>query len=199
MRKTLQLLPFVLGMALITVIISCSKEGPAGPAGAAGPAGPSGPSGPAGPAGQPGSANVIYSSWLDVAFTAVKDTQTNGTIDTIAWTGRLNAAKLDTAILNRGEIKVYLNAGTSTSPFVTPLPLTDFAYYYLFIGSLNPYFSPGRIDFLSTDDASTETFQGAKYYQYRYILIPGGTTARTAQKINWNNYKEVQAYLGLKD
>ena len=199
MRKTLQLLPFVLGMALITTIVSCSKEGPAGPAGAAGPAGPQGPSGPAGPGGQPGTANVIYSSWLDVAFTPVKDTPTTGPIDTIAWTGRINATKLDTAILNRGEIKVYLNAGTSTSPFVAPLPLTDFVYYFLSIQSLNPYFSPGRIDLISTDNGSTETFQGAKYYQYRYILIPGGTTARTAGKVNWNNYKEVQAYLGLKD
>ena len=143
--------------------------------------------------------NVIYSSWLDVKFTPVKDTPATGPIDTIAWTAQINAAKLDTAILNRGEIKVYLNAGTSTQPFVAPLPLTDFAYYYLSIGSLNPYFSVGRISMISTDDGSTETFQGAKYYQYRYILIPGGTTARTTGKVDWNNYKSVQAYLGLKD
>jgi hypothetical protein len=32
------------------------------------------------------------------------------------------------------------------------------------------------------------------------ILIPGGTSGgRMANTINWNNYKEVQAYLGLKD
>jgi hypothetical protein len=199
MRKTLQLLPFVLGMALITTIFSCSKEGPAGPAGAAGPAGPQGPSGPAGPAGQPGTANVIYSDWLDVKFTPIKDTPATGPIDTVAWTARITASRLDTSILNRGEVKVYLNAGTSTQPFVTPLPLTDFAYYYLAIGSLNPYFSVGRIDLISTDDGSTETFQGAKYYQYRYILVPGGTHARTNNSINWNDYKQVQAYLGLKD
>ncbi len=36
-------------------------------------------------------------------------------------------------------------------------------------------------------------------YQYRYILIPGGTSARMAKSINWNDYKAVQAYLGLKD
>ncbi|MBO9681266.1 MAG: hypothetical protein J7502_01115 [Flavisolibacter sp.] len=197
MRKTFRLLPFILSIALITTIVSCSKEGPAGPAGAAGPAGPQGPSGPAGPAGPAGTANVIYSDWLDVAFTPLKDTQTNGTIDTVAWTGRINAAKLDLNILNKGEIKVYLNAGNSTSPFVAPLPLTDLVYNYLFIRSMNPYFSVGRIDLLSTDDGSTETFQGAKYYQYRYILIPGGTTARSA--INWNDYKQVQKYLGLKD
>ena len=34
---------------------------------------------------------------------------------------------------------------------------------------------------------------------FRYILIPGGTTARTAKIIDWNNYAAVKAYLGLKD
>jgi len=39
-----------------------------------------------------------------------------------------------------------------------------------------------------------------KYRQYRYILIPGSVNARVAKPaVNWNNYKEVQAYLGLKD
>jgi hypothetical protein len=199
MRRKLRLFPYILGMALITMIVSCSKEGPQGPAGAAGPAGPAGPSGPQGPAGPAGTANVIYSNWLDVTYTPVKDTQTDGTIDTLAWTANITAPKLDTSILNRGEIKVYLNAGTSTSPLVAPLPLTDF-YYILYVQNLNPYFSPGSIDLISTDDASTITYQGAKYYQYRYILIPGGTSSgRYAKNIDWNNYNQVKTYLGLKD
>jgi hypothetical protein len=33
--------------------------------------------------------------------------------------------------------------------------------------------------------------------QYRYVLIPGGASVR--RNVNWNNYEEVKAYLGLKD
>jgi hypothetical protein len=35
--------------------------------------------------------------------------------------------------------------------------------------------------------------------QYRYVIIPGGTTARKAININWDNYAEVATYLGWKD
>jgi len=51
----------------------------------------------------------------------------------------------------------------------------------------------------STEDASTFTSGGSKAWQYRYVVIPGGTAARTAKTINWNNYAEVKAYLGLKN
>ena len=45
MRKTLRLLSYILSVALVIGIVSCSKDGPAGPAGATGPAGPQGASG----------------------------------------------------------------------------------------------------------------------------------------------------------
>jgi len=191
MRKTLQLLPFVLGMALITTIISCTKEGPAGPAGATGPAGPQGPSGPAGPAGQTGTANVIYSDWLDVTFQVQKNT--NG--DTLSWQGTITAAKLDANILSKGDIKVYVNLGTAATPTVVSLPIDPFIWNAI----ISPVYQLGKITLIGDDNYSTFTSNNQKNLQYRYILIPGGTTARTGQQINWKNYKEVQAYLGLKD
>ena len=51
MRKTLRLLSYILSVALVIGLVSCSKDGPTGPAGATGPAGPQGPGGPQGPAG----------------------------------------------------------------------------------------------------------------------------------------------------
>lgn len=185
MRKTLQLLPFILSMALITTIVSCGKDGPAGPAGAAGPAGPQGPSGPAGPAGATGTANVIYSNWITTTWKP--DTVMVGSVvtDTLGWYVDIPATKLDNNILNKGEIKVYINLGTTADPVVLPLPFNNgqvFIDPYYFLQTIELY-SNGRLDNLPV----------------RYVLIPGGTTARMSNAVNWNDYKSVQAYLGLKD
>lgn len=181
MRKTFKLLPYILGMALITLIVSCGKEGPAGPAGAAGPAGPAGASGPAGPAGPAGTANVIYSNWTDTVTYGLL-----GAPDTIV--GALRATKLTADILNKGEIKVYANLGSTADPLVLPLPL--YGGYFLGPGGfIDVLFSIGEIDIVSNRNIDG--------LPLRYILIPGGATARSA--INWNDYKQVQAYLGLKD
>lgn len=203
MRLKLFPITFVFASAIALIISSCGKDGdqgPAGPAGAAGPAGPAGPAGSAGANGAPGTANVIYSAWTDVAYDAITDT--NGTVvDTVAWIAEIPAAKLVDSILQRGEIKVYLNAGTTASPAVFPLPLFD-VYVLTGVFNINLYFTTGAISLYSTDDASTIGTGADKSWQYRYILIPGGTAGRTApggKTIDWNNYKEVQAYLGLKD
>ena len=68
--------------------------------------------------------------------------------------------------------------------------------------SVNPYYSPQSILLLATHDLSSFIFNGFNNFQYRYVLIPGGTAARpgpNGKTIDWNNYKEVQQYLGLKD
>ncbi len=183
---------------------SCSKQGPAGPAGAAGPQGPAGTAGAAGAAGtqgaqgNPGTANVIYSAWIDVAFHP--DTATNtttGRVDTLGYSADIPAAQLVDSILNKGEVKVYLNLYNPDSAFIAALPYTTPSGILI-----NPYFSTGTILLNANLDASTYTdpSDGKKYLQYRYILIPGGTAAgRKPNGINWNNYAEVKKYLGLKD
>ena len=57
-------------------------------------------------------------------------------------------------------------------------------------GFVDVVFCTGEIDIITN-----RNFDGLLL---RYILIPGGTHARMA-KIDWNNYNEVKAYLGLKD
>src|SRR5436190_541091 len=80
--NVLTTLCFVAVFALL--IASCSKDGPAGATGPAGPAGPAGAAGAAGPKGDTGVANVIYSPWLDAAYSA--DTiHTGAIIDTIGF------------------------------------------------------------------------------------------------------------------
>ena len=55
-------------MSACLFFTACSKTGPTGPAGPAGQDGAAGAAGPAGPKGDTGTANVIYSPWLDVTY-----------------------------------------------------------------------------------------------------------------------------------
>lgn len=197
--KKVNLFRFSLLLAVIVVFTYCSKEGDAGPQGPAGPAGPTGQTGPQGPQGPAGAANVVYSNWIDVTYTADTVHNPDASIDTLGWSATINAPKLVDSILNRGTVKVYLNlnilSANPANPFITPLPLSDINIFGLFI---TPYFSNQTITLLSNGNASSFTESGVKYLQYRYVIIPGSMPARMAT-INWNNYAEVQAFLGLKD
>jgi hypothetical protein len=123
------------------------------------------------------------------------------------------APKLADSILNKGEIKVYFNAGNDApgGQFVLSLPAYE---PFLFTDTLshpltliiNPYFTLDTISIISNFDISSfKDNNGNNNFQFRYILIPGGTTALpvsangTKKSINWNDYNEVKAYLGLKD
>jgi len=188
-------------LVLITFIFTqCQKgdAGPAGPAGPTGPAGAAGSPGSTGPKGDTGTANVIYSPWLDVTYKAdtVHNAPPDPPIDTLGFYATITAPKLTNAILNTGEIKVYLNIGTPTTPDIVPLPYFD---VYSLI-NINPDYSLQEIFLYSNIDASTVTISGVKRLQYRYILIPGSVPGRLSKPtVDWNNYNEVKAYLGLTD
>ena len=184
----------------VTLLFANCKKGDDGATGPAGPAGANGAAGPQGPQGDPGTANVIYSAWLDVAFIA--DTVHNGaTVDTVGYHADIIPTKLDSAMLSNGEMKVYFNFGSASDPDVVPLPFI----FPLNDGSgLTAYLN---VDFLIQDilltsniDLSSVESGGIKFWQYRYILIPGGTvTTRTVRQPDWNNYNAVKAFYGLKD
>lgn len=185
--------PFYLLLTIPLFFTSCAKTGPEGPAGATGAQGAAGPTGTAGAQGtkgDPGAANVIYSQWLDVTYSGS---------DSTAWIATIAAPQLVDSILNKGTMKVYLNAGSDSvnSQFVMALPIYD---AFVVGAIINPYFSNQSITLASTADLSTVTDNGNKYFQYRYVLIPGGTAAgRNPKGIDWNDYQQVKKYLGLKD
>jgi len=190
-------LTLLASLVLITFIFTQCQKGDVGPAGPAGPTGPAGASGSTGPKGDTGTANVIYSPWLDVTYQGLDTVHNNdGTIDTVLWGASITANKLTQAILDKGEIKVYFNWGTQANPDIAPLPILDPFFTGVII---NPEFLVQKIDLYSNFNASTITNAGQKYLQYRYILIPGSVAGRLAQPVDWNNYSKVQAYLGLTD
>jgi len=168
--------------AFLLIAAACSKTGPTGATGPAGPAGPTGATGATGAAGPAGTANVIYSDWTTLNF-AVDTQHVGAVIDTVGSHYSWTVAKLTADILNKGEIKVYINLGTTAAPDVVPIPYFDGQII------LNDEFSLNTIFMYSNVYVSGIPF--------RYILIPGGTGARSA--IDWNNYAEVKKYLNLKD
>jgi hypothetical protein len=191
MRLKFLTIPCIFFLAITVIVAGCSKDGDTGPAGPAGPPGPAGPAGSAGvpgAQGAPGTANVIYSAWLTPDFEADTFRTAGNVLDTAGFFTDIAAPKLDLAILDRGEIKVYVNAGDAADPLVFPLPYNSGTLFIDVVFFLN------TIQLYSNGDLTGVPF--------RYVLIPGGTAARTApggKTIDWNNYKEVQQYLGLKD
>ena len=184
--KKLNLFRISLLFTVILVFVGCAKDGETGPQGPAGPAGPAGPTGTQGPKGDVGTANVIYSAWLDVTFQ--EDAANPGN-----FLGQITAPKLTSDIITKGEMKVYLNLGTAADPTVLALPISsDLGFAVI------PFFEIGAITLLSDIDAGTEGTGTAKSFQYRYVLIPGVVPGRRAT-IDWNNYEEVKKHLGLTD
>ncbi len=197
MKRLLHFFPFLLLLAATLTFISCGKDGAAGPAGEQGQKGDKGdggPAGPSGPKGDPGTANVIYSNWLTVTFKP--DTVIlNGRIDTLGYYADIDAPKLTKEILNTGEVKIYINFNTAADPVITSIPYRGENGAYI-----NFVAYEKTISLYSNLSASTiTTGAGEKIQQYRYIIIPGGTAARSANAVDWKNYAAVKAYLGLKD
>ena len=193
MKKNLVTFQGILLVACMLMFASCSKTGPTGATGPAGAAGPAGSQGSTGATGTAGTANVIYSAWLNVTYVGS---------DSAGWSAQISAPKLTDSILNTGTMKVYLNYGSDSanSALVLALPLD---------GNLGliaePYFETQLITIIAGSDLSSFTNNGNHYYQYRYVLIPGGTTALPTSvnggktSIDWNDYNQVKRFLGLKN
>lgn len=166
---------FLLLLLPTMLIISCSKEGPAGPQGDAGVQGLQGSAGQQGPPGPAGTANVIYSDWLTYDLKA-------GVYSGLYY-ARILAPKLTQAILDKGDIKLYI----SSYGQVWPLPFTLMPNFYF-------QYSLGIIDLFSPTD--WDTYSG---YKIRYVFIPGSVHARGLPTIDWNDYEAVKRYYNLPD
>ena len=194
MRLKFLTIPCIFFLAITVIVAGCSKDGDTGPVGPAGPPGPAGGAGVPGAQGAPGTANVIYSAWLSVPFKP--DTfRTGGVLDTAGFFTDIAAPKLDLAMLDKGELKVYVNLGTAAEPEVYPLPFLGAVY-------IEPIFTLNTVTVYASGSKSQNLQTALGQIPFRYVLIPGGTAGRSAaggKAVDWNNYKEVQQYLGLKD
>ena len=181
-------LALVAGLFFVVLVSSCSKDGKDGTDGADGAAGPAGPAGPA------GNANVIYSAWLDVAYQPDTIHFGNGGIDTIGYYAVIDAPKLTAALLNSADVKMYVNINSAADPVIAPLPYRSDNGLYIDMVAYTQ-----KIELYSNGDVGTVAANGTKYQQYRYMIIPGNSTARPGSAVNWSDYAAVKAYLGLTD
>ncbi|HEX6427350.1 MAG TPA: hypothetical protein VF008_06670 [Niastella sp.] len=174
----------------VALFFTACKKGDTGPAGETGAPGATGANGAAGATGKPGTANVIYSAWMDVEFSLV---------DSFTAVGTITAPKIVDSIIQKGEVKVFWNVNTASNPSIVALPYHDDGVLFGASDLANiPLIKVGTISLYSNYNLSSRTTtSGEKAFQYRYIIVPGGITARSA--VNWNDYKQVQHYLGLKD
>lgn len=172
-------------LALMLTMSSCSKEGDTGPAGPAGPAGPTGAGGPAGPAGETGTANVIYSQWINLTFDETGFAE-------------MDAPSLTADILNSGDVKVYVNLGSDEAPRIFSLPAVINPGFFIEEPAeedvsmfLDPFFELNTIGILSNYILTEVPF--------RYIIIPGGVEEGNRSAVDWKDYNSVKKYYNLKD
>lgn len=176
-------------LAVALTVTACKKgdPGPQGEKGDKGDTGGTGANGQTGGKGDPGTANVMYSDWLDLGYSL---DQASGIYFT-----QIDEPRLTDELLTTGEVKVYINLGSAAEKVVSVLP------YRSGTAQITPFFLDQLIELDATVNASTVTdpTTGTKFRQYRYVIIPGGVNIRAEKKVDWNNYSEVKAYLGLKD
>lgn len=187
-RNLISPLVLLSGLFFVMFIISCGKEGGDGPQG------PAGPAGPAGPKGDAGSGDVIYSDWLSVPFKPDTIHRVNGTIDTVGFYSVIDAPKLTLALLGTADVKVYVNSNEAGDPLIYPLPYNSNSGLYINMAAYAQ-----KIELYSNADVSSVMYNGKIYQQYRYMIVPGNTGARSAAQVNWSDYAAVKAHLGLKD
>ncbi|WP_110357857.1 collagen-like protein [Arenibacter sp. ARW7G5Y1] len=170
MKAKMKLVNLLMILMVSISIFSCSDgedgadgiNGADGVNGVDGVNGADGEDGEDGEQGVPGTANVIYSDWIDSPL--------DGDIPSSTANGSIDVAGLSQEIFDQGTVLVYGKAGTLN---VFALPFIGEAgvsyYYRLALGSIN-------IRLASVDGSS---IGNPLFGQYRYVLIPGGVEAST--------------------
>jgi hypothetical protein len=182
----------VMILSVVFVLVT-GCEGPAGPQGLQG---EQGDSGPQGPQGDRGTANVIYSDWINFdgqnwsdPFTFFGQTRRQYPIA---------ETRIDTGILETGTVMVYVRFGGTFSQ-IQPLPIiqsvikvtNQFLGFHLQLGTIMLIF----YDLNSTDDPGVIGSGNS----YRYVIIPGETPAKIIAKMpDLNDYYAVMNYFGIE-
>jgi hypothetical protein len=138
--------------------------------------GKEGPAGPTGPAGPAGSANVIYSEWFSPA---TWDLQTTFGVHERSYTMTVPALTAD--IIGHGMVLVYMKfAGIDPAINQLPLIIVDFGTSYDFQFRA----APGTIEvvYFYLSAPTTDPSVIPPENQVRYVLIPGGVLAASAQR-----------------
>lgn len=171
---------FLSYLVLAVLIVSCSKDdgedgaigpqgaqGEQGPAGATGADGQEGAQGETGEQGATGTANVIYSDWIDSEFAA--------NIASSSASFSISAPLMTDDIIDEGVVLVFGRSNPSLingDTNVYPLPIVFGAArqqsYYFRLEQAE------QLDIVVVANEEGEDVGTPFFGEYRYVLIPGG-------------------------
>ncbi|NJB71575.1 hypothetical protein GGR42_002037 [Saonia flava] len=199
MKTNMKFKTCLLGVIFIsTFFVSCSKDGEDGAIGPQGPQGEqgiAGPTGSDGEQGEPGTANVIYSDWIQSNFL-----NPNASTQNVMGLGTFSLEEYD---ITADVILVYGGNNINSGSFeVFQLPYTRINENEFFGFGL---FGDGDGDTslqvrVNTLDGSTSLFSYIDYY--RYIIIPGevvSTTVKSTLDYAKMSYKEICTHFNIPE
>jgi hypothetical protein len=154
---------------LIFAFTACSDgdPGPTGPQGPQGEQGTQGTQGPGGEKGDPGTANVIYSEWMDVEW--------NGANDPNYKTMKIPEPMITSEFLEKGGVSLFfIRVISGETTLVVPVPYQQGSVYLTSVAQIISGVSTLGLIALTQDGSSFSEDQFAGL-EVRYVLIPGGT------------------------
>lgn len=196
--KTIKYLLFT----AILAFAGCADDGEPGPKGDKGDAGEQGlqgPQGEPGEQGEPGTANVMYSEWMDADW--------NFSDGTTYKAMRVQEPACTDSFNNNGGIVLFYFRFQDNVVFQMPhTNYNDQIYkqgYPVFFSDAGEV----RFSIQSTDGSaltSQESYGTAPYLlQFKYVLIPGGVPLTPSGRVNapvdFSDYNAVKSYYNIHD
>lgn len=172
--------------AIVIFSLSACSDGDPGPIG---PQGEQGTQGPGGEKGDPGTANVIYSEWMDIEW--------NGTNESNYKTMNIPEPVVTTEFLEKGGMSLFfLRVVSGDVTLVVPIPYEQAGVYLTSVAQIKAGESAVGLMAMTHDGSpfSEDMFEGV---EIRYVLIPGGTL--TAGGRASRSYESLQDLYNIPD
>jgi hypothetical protein len=200
LKKSINLQALVITLIVgLAMLAAC--EGPQGPEGPQGAEGVQGEQGDQGPKGDDGTANVIYSDWVEFG----SDTTWSSQITEFGMEYRkywITANQVDSTVMNTGVVNVYIDFMADTG--IQQLPLIGNITGGLQRLDFDFAFQEIELTFAEHPNADVDpgTFDSGNFY--RYVIIPGGQPVSGSAKMSEAelksmSYDEVQSRFNIPD
>ena len=202
MKQATNRISFLFTMVIfMSLILSACDDpdeiiGPEGPQGPEGEQGPEGPQGEQGPEGPPGTANVLYSEWT--SFSLDEWSAAFSYFGQIRRTYTVESEDITSEILANGAVMAYVRfAGSFSSiqplPVIGPITKTSEDQILNYILQLEKII----FSFHNLTNRDQDPGPIGSGNQYRYVIIPGGTTSLKTNYPDMDDYHAVMKFFGI--
>ncbi len=137
--------------------------------------------------GDEGTANVIYSDWMDIEWNGADETYNKAMII---------EEPLVADISDKGTLLMYVTDEIGTVALMIPFLYDNDFFYFYAVNSSNV----GLALTVESLDGTTPVFDYAAIgFRVRFVLIPGGVPIGKMQDSFWEDYEAVSSYFGIPD